>query len=224
MSAFDAKTRTMRTATDPGTDPTLPPPKSLSWMSIASRTALFGTEGEHCELINGDLRQKIDSNQKTHILQDQAIGIDGKHKETIAEDCHQNFIGPQTVTNHTVRNETALGRYTKVWGLATCEEDHSDYMKTFPSHWEQYDYSEDRHDMDNLYTTDASSTTVLQFQVDAVQMGAGVAQGVINVGEAEVEFSHAELRLFHFELHYPTETKNWLASPQAVLAEKMKLD
>lgn len=225
MSCFDGKAKTLRAEGEPGTDQILPASRSLLWARIASRTALPGTDGEHAELVHGDFGERVSRNQNRHVLRDQVIKIDGKQNETFSEDCCQNFIGPQMVTNHTVRNETALARYTKVWGLATCEEDHSGYMKEFPSHWEQYDYSEDRHDLDNLYTTYAFSETVLQFQVDFAQVNAGVVQVALNGGNLEAEFGHAELRPIHFEYHpNPPETKIWLGSPQAALALQMKMD
>jgi len=124
MGAFDRSTKVRRFVADPLTDHKLPRPASLSWKAITTPAAVSGTAGTHCELvhgncwyqINGHHTEMISGNQSHTVMRDQTVKIGGRHKETIVKDCYQNIIGPHTVTNHNVRNETRLDTYTEVYG------------------------------------------------------------------------------------------------------------
>jgi hypothetical protein len=125
MSVFDATTKVKRAVSDPLSDHKLPHPKSLSWGAITSPSAVAGTNGAHCDLVHGDQWHEIKGNHNQNIQQNQTIKVVGKHKETLADSCYQNIIGPHTVLNNNVRNETRLGVFTKTYGDNTKQEDQS---------------------------------------------------------------------------------------------------
>jgi hypothetical protein len=136
MSVFNGATKIKRNVSDPKTDPILPGPVGLSWDGITSPVALSDTKGVHCELIHGDSCEQINGAESLHVTADQqflvngnqTIVIKGKHHETIAKDCYQNIVGPHTVTNHTVRNETRMGPCTTTYGVLTRQDSHEGRM------------------------------------------------------------------------------------------------
>jgi hypothetical protein len=125
MSVFDATTKVKRAVSDPLSDHKLPHPKSLSWGAITSPSAVAGTNGAHCDLVHGDQWHEIKGNHNQNIQQNQTIKVVGKHKETLADSCYQNIIGPHTVLNNNVRNETRLGVFTKTYGDNVTQQDAS---------------------------------------------------------------------------------------------------
>jgi hypothetical protein len=124
MSAFNGDTRLRRAAADPATDQKLPAPVLLSWKAIAEPRGLSGTNGQECEVVHGDRARRITGNRTDSIEGDswhtvdgdQTLTIHGKHKETIVQNCYQNFVGPHIVLNQTVRNETHMGARTVIYG------------------------------------------------------------------------------------------------------------
>jgi hypothetical protein len=124
MSVFDSVVRVQTPSENTANDSRLPHPSSLFWADIAGPAALAGTAGADCELVHGDRFQQtnghhveeITGGQKHTVAGDQTLVIGGKQKETITGYCYQNIIGPQLVTNHSVRNETRMARATLVYG------------------------------------------------------------------------------------------------------------
>lgn len=137
MSVFDSATKVRRMTADSQTDKRLPQSRNLSLAQIADDSALAGTAGVHCELIHGDEWQQTGGTHHEYIMghqhcvtgSNQTIRINGKHKETILQTCYQNIVGPHTVVNHTVRNETRMGKRTTTYGIHTIEDDHDGRME-----------------------------------------------------------------------------------------------
>lgn len=201
MSTFGSNTITDRAVADPRTDHVLPNPRALSWELIATPVALRGVEGQHCQLVHGDYWREIKGNQILEIERDQNITIEGKHKETIGQDCYQNIVGPHLVTNHSVRNELALGRWIRIYGSSCRNESQEGIYRHSPYHIERFDRNEQHHSTDiNLFGF-SLFTYVLQIQLSAVQAVAGLIDASATAVTAEVELGHAEFHAGHYEMH-----------------------
>jgi hypothetical protein len=64
-AVFGGSTKISRAVADPGTDKTLPSSGSLSWGGITGASAVAGTTGADCKLVNGDRWQQVNGNHST---------------------------------------------------------------------------------------------------------------------------------------------------------------
>jgi hypothetical protein len=136
MGVFAGDTKVSRAVADPATDHKLPDSKSLSFRAITRDTALSGTKGQHCNLTHGDewdelkgtRTENVAVDHKQTVKGDQTIRIWKDHQETIVGNCYQNIIGPHIVQNNNVKNETALGAYTKTFGSFDVQDDHDGHF------------------------------------------------------------------------------------------------
>jgi|SRR5579863_3367233 hypothetical protein len=179
MSAFDGKTKIGRKVVDPITDHILPNSRSLAWKAITTPTALKGTNGTHCELVHGDQWNEWKGNHTENISRNQTLKVVGKHKETLVQSCYQNIIGPHIVQNNTVRNETRLGTFTKVYG----------------DNWTHEHSWGDVSQMDQNYScVTAVAGTYITMNLETH----GVHAEAVGV-HAELVLVHGEAKLFHAE-------------------------
>lgn len=186
MSAFNGKNNIARAVADPQNDHKLPSSKSLAWKAIATPNALAGTVGTHCELVHGDQWNEWKGNHTEHVAKNQTIKVLGKHKETLVESCYQNIIGPHIVQNSNSRNETRMGKFTKVYGWATYHEDHDGDMG----------WKDNSLEYVNILSFSAVTNQVEVQATHAEGTGVHVELCVVH-GEAKA--IHAELKGIHFE-------------------------
>ena len=124
------------------------------------------------------------------------------------------------IANHTVRNETALALYTKMWGEATYAENYQDQWQKSPSHVEQYDHAEAHHEHDILMSLWDYSTIIAQLQLLVAQIAVcGFRQSFTGL-RAEVEAARGVTGLYGGPSRL-LESKQWDAPPLAVIGCKL---
>src|SRR5947209_1994057 len=194
MSIFDGLTKTKLAVPNPLTDHTLPDSKSLSFKAITGRTALNGTQGQHCNLVHGDHWHEVRGteinnvivDQKSTISRHQSIVVKGDHKETLVGKCYQNIIGPHVVLNNTVRNETRLGTFTKVYGENWTHE-HS---------WGNVSQMDENYQ--NIWVLNMANTT-MNIESQGIHLEGVLVHGELVGVHAEATALHAEITLVHFQ-------------------------
>jgi hypothetical protein len=193
MSAFDSATKVKRAVADPVTDHKLPHPQSLSWAAITAPTAVFGTKGTHCEVVHGDQWNELKGNHTENIAQNQTIKVLGKHKETLVESCYQNIVGPHIVLNNNVRNETAMGTYTKTFGDWEQQDTNS-------GHFMYADFLLERtYFLGNMELIEVDLTGIGVY-------GQGAAASGVPIADIEWKTIHMEEHVVHHEQHaFPSD-------------------
>ncbi len=194
MGVFDAKTKTKLAVPDPITDHALPNSKSLSFKAITQPAALAGTKGQQCNLVHGDRWHEVRGSeienvivdQKSTISRHQTILVKGNHKETFVGKCYQNIIGPHTVLNNTVRNETRLGTFTKVYGENWTHE-HS---------WGNVSQMDQNYQ--NIWVLQMANTT-MNIESQGLHLEGVLVHGEVVGVHGEAMGLHAEVTLIHFQ-------------------------
>jgi hypothetical protein len=124
MAIFSGSTKTKRAVADPETDDTLPSSGALSWGGITGESAVAGTTGADCKLVNGDRWQQISGNHTENIDIDLQSTVSGNQVHTvtgnetiqIAGNATRDIIGNLTtsIIGAEIRSNIGVQNYTYV--------------------------------------------------------------------------------------------------------------
>src|SRR5262249_18613080 len=123
---------------------------------------------------------------KSTISRHQTIVVKGNHKETFVGRCYQNIIGPHIVQNNTVRNETRLGTFTKVYGENWTHEHSWGNVSQMGQNYQNITVLQ----MANTTTNIESTGTHIE--------GVGV-HGELCLVHGEAKLLHGEITVIHFQ-------------------------
>jgi hypothetical protein len=146
MGVFDARTKTVRAVSDPGTDDTLPPPGALSWGSITSASGLGGTTGADAKLVHGDRWQQVTGKQVENILVDfnttiggnqnhqvtgnQTLATTGNVTRDVVGNLSTTVIGAELRSNIGVQNHTHAAPRTNVHSGEKMTEESGSFLRS----------------------------------------------------------------------------------------------
>jgi hypothetical protein len=107
-AVFGGSTKISRAVPDPGTDKSLPSSGSLSWGGITGASAVAGTTGADCKLVNGDRWQQVNGNHTENVSTNVLTTIQGNVTRSVLGNEDFTTAGDVTRTIVGMLNETLV--------------------------------------------------------------------------------------------------------------------